>query len=187
MNEYAFCSRNIRLRDAIQSMASQLHALPTRIPTRMPTLSDFVSVNTSIAKFVHLNARLSCGKIYKRVSWIWSWILRVIGNATHIFSVCRNESTLQGIPILVYSTLTDSSLLNPLISFDTDSLFWICDNSATGHVCNDRTFFSRELVPSIYDVGSATGTSTPTLMGLVVLLLTDDEGVKHSFALTNVN
>jgi hypothetical protein len=28
---------------------------------------------------------------------------------------------------------------------------------------------------------------TPTLMGLVVLCLTDDKGVKHSFALTNVN
>jgi hypothetical protein len=109
------------------------------------------------------------------------------GFCTHIFSICRNESTLQGIPILVYSTLTDSSLLNPLISFDMDSLFWICNNSAMGHVCNDRTLFLGELVPSIYEVGSATGTLTLTLTGLVDLCLTDDKGVKHSFALTNVN
>ncbi len=71
------------------------------------------------------------------ISWIWSWFLREIENAAHIFSICRNESTLQGILILVYSTLTDSSLVNPLISFDMDLLFWICDNSATGHICND--------------------------------------------------
>jgi hypothetical protein len=68
-----------------------------------------------------------------------------------------------------------------------DSLFWICNNSATGHKCNYRTFSSGELVPSVYEVGLATGTSTPNLMGLVVLCLTDDNGVKHSFALININ
>jgi hypothetical protein len=187
MNNYAFGSWNIGLRNAIQSMASQLHALPTLIPTQMPTLSNFVSSNTSIAKLLHLNVRFFCGKIHKQFSWIWSWILREIGNATHIFFICRNESTFQGIPILVYSTLMDFSLLNPLISFDMDSLNWICNNSAMGHVCNDRTLFLGELVPSIYEVGSATGRLTWTLMGSVVLCLTDDKGVKHSFALTNVN
>jgi hypothetical protein len=53
--------------------------------------------------------------------------------------------------------------------FDTDSSFWVCDNSATGHICNDKSLFSGELVPSIYIVGAATGTSEPTLMGTVVL------------------
>jgi hypothetical protein len=48
-------------------------------------------------------------------------------------------------------------------------------------------YFSGELVPFIFKVGSATGILTPTLMGTINLLLTDDEGVTHSFVLTNVN
>ena len=44
-----------------------------------------------------------------------------------------------------------------------------------------------DLVPSIFEVGSATGILTPTLMGTVILQLTDDEGVTHSFEFTNVN
>jgi len=45
--------------------------------------------------------------------------------------------------------------------FDTDSSFWVCDNSATGRICNDKSLFSGELVPSIYTVGAAKGTSEP--------------------------
>jgi hypothetical protein len=58
---------------------------------------------------------------------------------------------------------------NAISFFDTDSLFWVCNNSATGHICNDKSLFSGELVTSIYTVGTATGTSEPTLMGTVVL------------------
>ena len=83
--------------------------------------------------------------------------------------------------------MTDLSNLDPLSSFDTDSSFWVCDNSATGHICNTKELFSDELVPSIFEVGSATGISTPTLMGTVTLRITDDEGAKHSFVLKNVN
>jgi hypothetical protein len=50
-----------------------------------------------------------------------------------------------------------------------DSSFWVCDNSATGHICNDRSLFTGDLVLSIYIVGAATGTSEPTLMGTVHL------------------
>jgi hypothetical protein len=71
--------------------------------------------------------------------------------------------------------------------FDKDSSFWVCDNSATGHICNDKLLFSGELVPSIYIVGAATGTSEPTLMGTDVLQLTDNNGDKHTFTLTHVN
>jgi hypothetical protein len=39
----------------------------------------------------------------------------------------------------------------------------------------------------MYIVGAATGTSEPTLMGTVILWLTDDKGVKHTFTLTHVN
>ena len=47
--------------------------------------------------------------------------------------------------------------------------------------------FTDELIPSIFEVGSATGISTPTLMGTVTLQITDNEGAKHSFVLKNVN
>jgi hypothetical protein len=89
--------------------------------------------------------------------------------------------------IAAYSILTASTQLSDLSFFDTDSSFWVCNNSATGHICKDKSLFSRELVPSIFKVGSATGILTPTLMGTVILQLTDDEGVTHSFELTNVN
>ncbi len=42
-------------------------------------------------------------------------------------------------------------------------------------------------MPSIYEIGSATGTSTLTLMGTVILQTMDDEGEKHLFALNKVN
>jgi hypothetical protein len=89
--------------------------------------------------------------------------------------------------IAVHSTLAASTHLSDLSFFDTDSSFWVCDNSATGHICKDKSLFTGDLVPSIFEVGSATGISTPTLMGTVVLRLTDDEGVTHSFEFTNVN
>ncbi len=77
--------------------------------------------------------------------------------------------------------------LRNLLFFDTDSTFWVCDNSATGHICKDKSLFTGDLVPSIFKVGSATGILTPTLMGTITLQLTDDEGVFYSFDLTNVN
>jgi hypothetical protein len=71
--------------------------------------------------------------------------------------------------IAAYSTLTALTQLSDLSFFDTDSSFWVCNNSATGHICNDKSLSSGELVPSIFKVGSATGILTPTLMGTVIL------------------
>jgi hypothetical protein len=76
---------------------------------------------------------------------------------------------------------------NAMSFFNTDSSFWVCDNSVTGHVCNDKSLFSGELVPSIYIVGAATGISEPALMGIVILWFTDDNRNKHTFTLTHVN
>jgi hypothetical protein len=56
-----------------------------------------------------------------------------------------------------------------------------------GHICNDKALFSGELIPSIHIVGAATGTSEPTLMGTVVLQLTDNNGDKHTFTPTHMN
>jgi hypothetical protein len=65
-----------------------------------------------------------------------------------------------------------------MIPFDTDSSFCVCDNSATRHLYNDKSLFSGELVPAIYIVGAAMGTSKPTLMGTVFLCTTKDNGKK---------
>jgi hypothetical protein len=92
-----------------------------------------------------------------------------------------------GFTTLAFSTLAASVHENTQTSFDLDSSFWVCDNSATGNICNDKSLFATELVPSIYEIGSATGVLAPTLMGTVTLRITDDEGGKHSFILKNVN
>jgi len=39
--------------------------------------------------------------------------------------------------IAAYSTLAASTHLSDLSFFDTDSSFWVCDNSATGPICKD--------------------------------------------------
>jgi hypothetical protein len=57
----------------------------------------------------------------------------------------------------------------------------------TGHICNTKSLFTGELIPSTYKVGSATGVSTPTLMGTVVFRITDNDGGKHLFTMKNVN
>ncbi len=100
------------------------------------------------------------------------------------------ESTSHATSILALaacSTFAAMAQLSNLSFFDTDSSFWVCDNSATGHIWKDKSLFTGDLVPSIFEVGSATGISTPLLMGTVTLPLTDDKGVFHSFELTNVN
>ncbi len=89
--------------------------------------------------------------------------------------------------LAAYLTITAMAQLSNLSFFDTDSSFWVCDNSATGHICKDKLLFTGDLVPSIFKVESATGILNPTLMGTLTLRLTDDEGVLCSFELTNVN
>jgi hypothetical protein len=50
-----------------------------------------------------------------------------------------------------------------------------------------RLLFSGQLVPSIYMVCAATGTSIPTMMGTIILQITDNDSDKHTFTLTHVN
>ena len=70
---------------------------------------------------------------------------------------------------------------NRMLTFDTDSSFWVCDNSATGNICNDIKHFHDKRVPSIYSVGATTGTGSPDHMDTVILWLTGDEGIQHMF------
>jgi len=48
--------------------------------------------------------------------------------------------------IAAHSTLAASAHLSDLSFFDTDSSFWVCDNSATGHICKDKLLFTGDLV-----------------------------------------
>ncbi len=76
-------------------------------------------------------------------------------------------STLGKSTVLAYSTSTHSDDFNQLASFDMDSSFWVCDNLATGHICKNKALLTGELVPSIFEISSATGTLTPNLMGTI--------------------
>jgi hypothetical protein len=93
---------------------------------------------------------------------------------------------LLGLTTLPSSILTQA-FASEVIPFNTDSSFWVCNNLATGHICNNKSLVSGEMVPSIYIVGEVMGTTEPTLMGMVILCTTDNNGMKHVFTLTHVN
>ena len=73
--------------------------------------------------------------------------------------------------------------MNSRVAFDTDSTFWVCDNLATGHVCNDKALFHGPLVPFCYWIGSTTGTSSVDLMCTVIIWVKDNNGIEHTFTL----
>jgi hypothetical protein len=107
-------------------------------------------------------------------------------HVSHIVSfgtTCTQLIGLTTIPSLLMTQIYATAIS----SFDTDSSFGVCVNSTTGHICNDKSLFFRELVPSTYIVGAATGSSKLTLMETVIHCLTDDNGAKHTFMLTHVN
>jgi hypothetical protein len=54
-----------------------------------------------------------------------------------------------------YATADSDIEEDMMISFDTDSSFWVCDNAATGHICKHKSLFSGDLVPLIYIISTA--------------------------------
>ena len=144
---------------------------------------------------VHTFVTFSLKSMIRRISLVMRELTRIFSVKRKLRKIfgsfpkinpCDSLHILMGFTTFAFSTLA-SMHENTMTSFDTDSSFWVCDNSATGHICNDRTLFSDDLVPSIYVVGAATGISEPTLMGTVRLCITDDNGNKHTFTLTHVN
>jgi len=133
---------------------------------------------------------LTLGVARKYFINLWSEIfafLKEFRKWLHNFFIRRTTGCVHAFTVLAHTTMADFSTLDPLLSFNTDSSFWVCDNSATGHICNNKELFKDELVPSIYEVDSATGISAPTLMCIATLRITDGEGAKHSFILKNVH
>ena len=160
--------------DAIQFIVSTLHDNLSLQWWRDISLADFVTW----WNFLRLNvyAQSSCVKICMWFSSIGVKFLREVIKAPHIFSIGRTTSTLRGFTTFAYSTLAETNDCEQLTSFDMNSSFWVCNNLVTGHICNNKTLFAGDLVPSIFEIGSATRTLMPTLMGTVILWLTDNEG-----------
>jgi hypothetical protein len=80
----------------------------------------------------------------------------------------------------------DLEKLNTQIHFDTDSVFFVCDNSTNGHICNDiRKFFPGSLHQTNKCWTTANGTGPCLQEGTVCLYLNDYVRVKHIFILDN--
>jgi hypothetical protein len=80
----------------------------------------------------------------------------------------------------------DSENVNTQVHFDTDSIFFVCDNSTTGHICNDlKKFVPGSLRQSNKSLTTANGTGPCLQEGTVRLQLVDDDGQKHTFILDN--
>ena len=76
--------------------------------------------------------------------------------------------------------------LNTQIHFDTDSVFFVCDNSTTGHICNDiRKFIPGSLRQTNKSLTTANVTGPCLQEGTVRLHLNNDNGVNHIFMLDN--
>ena len=153
--------------------------------TRVPTNKQLINIYSRLKEIVTWNSwilRETLLQIFSFIRKMSSLFLKV----PHNISFGTTCTQLHGFTTLAYSRLTQAHA-NSMSSFDTDSSFWVCNNSATGHICNDKALFHGKLVPSIYIVGAATGSMEPSLMGTVLLKVTDDNGENHTFPLTHVN
>ena len=78
----------------------------------------------------------------------------------------------------------DLERLNTQVPFDTDSIFFVCDNSTTGHICNDlQKFIPGTLQQTNRRLTTANGTGPPVQEGTIRINLTDDDGKIHIFIL----
>jgi hypothetical protein len=101
---------------------------------------------------------------------------------------------MHSLEIQAFTSITDTNLsnltsLDSISTFDMDSSFWMCDKITwqPDIFAIINLYLPDELIPLIDEAGSAMGVLTPTLMGTVVLWITDNEGDKHSFTLKNVD
>jgi hypothetical protein len=102
----------------------------------------------------------------------------------HVASYCRDSNALHGFTTSFVDG--NSEKLNTQIYFDTDSVFFVCNNSTTGHICNDiRKFIPGSLCQTNKSLTTANGTGPCLQEGTVWLHLNNDDGVKHIFILDN--
>ncbi len=80
----------------------------------------------------------------------------------------------------------DLEKLNTQIHFNTDSVFFVCDNSTTDHIFkNVQRVIPGSLCQTNKSLTTANGTGPCLQEGTVWLHLNDDNGVKHIFILDN--
>jgi hypothetical protein len=71
----------------------------------------------------------------------------------------------------------DTEHLNWQVHFDTDSVFFVCDNSTTGHICNDLCkFIPGSLCQTNKSLTTANGTGPCLQEGTVQINLNNDDG-----------
>jgi hypothetical protein len=141
--------------------------VPHRPPDGFITEGLTVSIITAIYSIIIFQAWIRI----LNISWkhFLSWlILRELHNYRSRFRFFANPPK-NPLKCLAAYTTSDSLGEDTMISFDTDLSFWVCNNAATGHICKDKSLFSGDLVPSIYEVSTANGIDFPSLMGTVIL------------------
>jgi hypothetical protein len=72
------------------------------------------------------------------------------------------------------------------VHFDTDSIFFVCDNSTTGHICNDiQKFIPDTMQQTNKSLTTANGMEPCLQEGTIRIQLIDDVGAQHIFILDN--
>ena len=80
----------------------------------------------------------------------------------------------------------DTEQLNTQVHYDTDSSFFVCDNSTTGHICNNiRKFVPGSIQQTNKSLTTANGTGSCLQEGTVKIRLIDDAGTQNIFILDN--
>ena len=93
----------------------------------------------------------------------------------------RKTRPLKRLHIRLFAAKANTSDRNA-ISWDTDGIAFVIDNSATGIICNVRKLFPGPLVPTRVTLETAEGLTTKTkLVGTMRLVLTDDANVNHTY------
>ncbi len=141
--------------------------LPRRPPDDFITEGLTVFIIMAIYSIIIFQAWIQILNIsWKRfLSWL---IMRELCIYQSRFRFLANPPKIRLKCLAAYTT-SDFLGDNTMISFDTDSSFWVCNNAARGHICKDKSLFSGNLVPSIYEISTANGIDSPSLMGTVIL------------------
>ena len=78
----------------------------------------------------------------------------------------------------------DVEKIDTQVPFDTDSIFFVCDNYTTSHICHDLLrFVPGSLQKTTRRLTTANGTGPPVQEGTIKINLSDDDGKTHLFFL----
>ncbi len=101
---------------------------------------DFVRL-LAAREFTFSTARNYCVDLY---SWLFIF-LREFRKCLHKFLVRETIECVHALTAIAHTTMADLSTLDSLLSFNTDLSFWVCNNSTTGHICNNRRYLQMSL------------------------------------------